>query len=359
MNMAAAAQAGFEQPYVTQAGDAQRDRDEILSVWQDYFGPRHMQAAKFDHFYRDNPHGAGLIQLLRHEPGGELVGVIGAGPRPLLWQGRPIRGAVVAHFAMHPHHRTLGPALQLQRALVEAARGRVDLLYGLPRPNAIGVSRRVGFDTFGCLTRHAKVLRHAEYLKRRMPAPIARPAGALADIATQLPGRLAGIVSPRLNWRWSSSSDPRMDTLWRASAPADVLVSVRDQATLRWRFDHAPADRARYLLVCDRNDQLQAWFACDSSSAAGNAIAVMDYWSVDALTGIGRPLIRALCDAVRALNHSAIHLLLTTTDAALATWRAEGFVARSQQPVIGLWLNRTNPMRQPADVHITWADQDG
>lgn len=346
-------------PYTTHAGDALRDRDEILSIWQDHFGPLSMQPAKFDHFYRHGPYGPALIQLLRHSDSGELAGVIGAGPRPMLWQDKAIRAAVVAHFAVHPDHRALGPALQLQRALIEAARGQVDLLYGLPRPNAVAVSRRAGFKVFGQLTRHAKVLRHADYLERKLPGALARPAGVLADIAVQLPGRITDMLSTRLRWRWVSEVDAGMNALWQDASHSQALTSVRDQTMLGWRFDQAPADHARYLLVHDKQGRLQAWFACGTGSEAGEALTVMDYWSADAMTSTARPLIRALADAARAGRHSAIYLLLAASNAALAPWRAEGFMARSTQPLIGLWLNKAIVPTGDTDLHITWIDQDG
>ena len=351
--------AGATTHYTTHAGDALRDRDEILAIWQDHFGPPASQAAKFDHFYRHCPFGPAFIQLLRHHPGGELAGVIGAGPRPMLWQGNTIRAAVVAHFAVHPQHRALGPALQLQRALIEAARGQVDLLYGLPRPNAVAVSRRAGFSVLGELTRHAKILRHGVYLQRRMPTVVAAPVGALVDLIKRLPGRIAATPSPGLRWQWTNHADPRMDTLWRDSRHTSALTSVRDHAMLQSRFDQAPADRARYLLVEDAEGHLQAWFACETDCRAGEPLAVMDYWSSTAMTGTARPLIRALESAARSNRHSAIHLLLGSNDDALEPWQAEGYVARSAQPVIGLWLNQGIVPTGNTDLHVAWIDQDG
>src|SRR5690606_23742311 len=127
---------------------------------------------------------------------------IGAGPRPMYWQGRRIRAGVMAHFAVAPAHRSLGPALTLQQALVDAARGHFDLLYGLPRPAAVGVSRRAGFSVLGELVRHAKVLRHGDYLRRRLPGAIARPAGAALDLGGRLRDRIADGLPPGLRWRW-------------------------------------------------------------------------------------------------------------------------------------------------------------
>lgn len=350
---------GTARRYTTYAGDAERDRDAILALWGDHFGPLAMQPAKYDHFYRDNPHGRALIQLLRHEPDGEVVGVIGAGPRPMCWQGRPIRAGVVAHFAVAAAHRSLGPALTLQHALVDAARGYFDLLYGLPRPVAVGVSRRAGFTVLGELVRHAKVLRHGAYLRRRLPAVVACPAGAAVDLAGRVGDGLADGFRPGLRWQWLEASDPRMDALWQSSMQSTALTSVRDHAAMRWRFDLPPAGRARYLWVSDRDGNPRAWFACNAEERPGDPLEVLDYWSPDAMAGISRPVIRALVAAARAQRRPAIHLLLAATPDAMSGWRAEGFVARTGQPLIGLWLDDSLAPSGATDLHVTWIDQDG
>ncbi|MEN1939597.1 hypothetical protein WCE41_03195 [Luteimonas sp. MJ246] len=345
--------------YTIHSGDVERDRDAILAIWGDHFGPLAMQPDKYDHFYRDSPHGPPIIQLLRHQPDGALVGVIGAGPRPMYWRGQPLRAAVVAHFAVTASHRSLGPALLLQQALVEAARGRFDLLYGLPRPGAVGVSRRAGFGVMGELVRHAKVLRHGAYLRRRLPATLAHPLGAILDTAGVVRDRVADGLTSGLHWRWSAASDPAMDGLWHSPARPGALASVRGHAAVQWRFDLPPAGRARYLLVSDGDGTLLAWFACDAEDRPGDPLQVLDYWSADALTGLSRPLVRALAAAARAQRRPAIHLLLAATPAALAGWRAEGFVARSSQPIIGLWLGDALAPAGRPDLHMTWLDQDG
>lgn len=350
---------GTVRGYTTEAGDADRDRDAILALWGDHFGPLAMQPAKYDHFYRGGPHGPALIQLLRHQPDGEVVGVIGAGPRPMYWRGRPIRAGVVAHFAVAPAHRSLGPALILQQGLVDAARGHFDLLYGLPRPAAVGVSRRAGFRVMGDLVRHARVLRHGGYLQRRLPAAIAIPAGAALDLGARLRDRLADGRGNRLRWHWTDASDPRMDALWLASAKSGALTSVRDRAALHWRFELPPAGRARYLLVSDQDGDPRAWFACNAEDRPGDPLEILDYWSADAMTGLSRPVVRALVAAARTERRPAVHLLLAATHQAMAGWRAEGFVPRSGQPVIGLWLDEALAPPGVPDLHVTWIDQDG
>src|SRR5690606_30209916 len=154
--------------------------------------------------------------------------VIGAGARPFVWGEKPIRAAVVSHFAVDARHRSLGPALMLQRALIDSARGRFDLLYGLPRPNAVAVSRRAGFNMLGTLVRHARVLRLGAYLGRRLPGLVASSVGAVVDMGDRVRRAVAMGLSPRLRWRWVQASDGRMDALWQDARRGDALTSVRN-----------------------------------------------------------------------------------------------------------------------------------
>lgn len=77
------------------------------------------------------------------------------------------------------------------------------------------------------------------------------------------------------------------------------------------------------------------------------------------MTGIARRLIRVLVAAANERRCSAIHLLLTTADAAMQGWRDQGFVARDGQPVIGYWLDPQTASQAPVDLHLTLLDQDG
>src|SRR3546814_9956247 len=105
----------------------------------------------------------------------DLVGVGISGPRQMLFGGRRVSAGGLVDLAVLPAHRSLGPALTLQTALMEAGAKRFDLLYGFPNPKAAAVFRRVGYAPLGELSRHARVLRHGDHAHRlRVPALLDR-----------------------------------------------------------------------------------------------------------------------------------------------------------------------------------------
>ena len=80
---------------------------------------------------------------------------------------------------MLPEHRSLFPALLLQRSLQQSVPGDLAALYGFPNPRAVPVFTRVGYRKTLDVRRFVRVLRSGEYLRRHFPgwvaALIARP----------------------------------------------------------------------------------------------------------------------------------------------------------------------------------------
>lgn len=341
--------------YTVHEADLVRDRELILGIWRGNLGDDARMARKYDWFYRQCPYGEPLTLLLRHEASGEFVGVASAGPRHMMWQGRQITAGVLVDLAVTPQHRSLGPALSLQVALMEAAGKRFDLLYGFPNPKATAVFKRVGYASLGELSRHARVLRHGLYVRRRAPALIAAPAGLLLDLADRVRLRLQGV----LPHTWHDQLDAsEADAIWRDSDPGAGPVAIRDSTFLQWRFDQSPLVDVRYLLVRDKQGQAIAWFACE---AREHGLHVHDAWSRDGQAGPSSAHLATLLCATRAKGHASVSIELSA--AAQPAWQAAGFAARESRPAFGR-ITAGDPAaigKNPASLaalHLTSADED-
>jgi hypothetical protein len=346
-------------PYVASTGMAARDRDTVLSAWQEALEhASRSHAAKFDWFYLGCPWGTPLLELLRHTATATCVGTAAAGPRRMLWQGREIRAGVLVDMAVAIQHRTLGPALTLQDGLRAAAAERFDLLYGFPNPKAVAVAKRSGYPVIGALRRYSCVLRHGGYLARLMPKFLALPLGWLFDAWRDTQRAVRAWLDRRMVATWCERADPRMDELWRNSEHGDGLIAVRDVAMLRWRFDELPGVETRYLCLGEPGDgPLLAWFACQ---ADGATLHVRDFWSRDAAHGTSRAQINALIRAARRSpgRHAAISVEYAAPAPKLSGWLAAGFVGREHQPIVGCWLDAARDKQALTDFHLTTADED-
>lgn len=340
--------------YHTRLADFGRDREAVIALWQRNLGDPARRAEKFDWFYRDCPYGAPLLILLYHDD--TLIGCTGAAPRRMHWRGAIVRAGLLADIAVDADHRTLGPALLLQEALIAAAVGRFDLLYGFPNRKSLPVAARVGYTLIGKLTRYSLVLRYAAYLRRYLPGWLATPLGAVLDRA-----RILALAwrqpRSRMTGEWSDDVDPRMDALWHPPFADGTPLGVRDAAASRWRFDACPLRRTRFLLLAERPaGRLHAWFACQ---VRGNVLCVCDYWCERGSTHVGLEVAAALVRAARHDGHASISLSLAGGAALVDGWRRAGFAVREAQPVIAKWLAADPPdLNHGEPWFLTEADED-
>lgn len=312
--------------YTVHEADPARDRELILGLWRGNLGQEARMRAKFDWFYLQCPDGAPLTLLLRHEESGAWVGVASAGPRRMLREGRPVLAGVLADLAVLPAHRSLWPALSLQMALMEAGAKRFELMYGFPNPKAAAVFRKVGYVPLCRMVRHARVLRHGEYVRRRLPAFLALPAGGLLDIVDRLRPRA---WRGGLRARWQDVADERLGEVWSPASAGGGPTAIRDLGFLQWRFDASPLIDVRYLVVEDAGGRPQAWFACESR---GKVLYIHDLWSRRGVAGPSREQLATLLHAARKAGHRAVSIEFGSTSVD-GIWLEAGFAPRESRPV--------------------------
>ena len=75
----------------------------------------------------------------------EPIGCCGLGTRQVWIDGHPVQAGLFADFAVDAAHRTLMPALTLQKALCSDAQRRFPVTYGFPNKVAVGIFQRIGF----------------------------------------------------------------------------------------------------------------------------------------------------------------------------------------------------------------------
>ncbi|MEP7041507.1 MAG: hypothetical protein ABI843_00505 [Dokdonella sp.] len=341
--------------YHVHDGDPAADGDAVVAIWRGNLGQESGLARKYDWFYRHCPLGAPMLKLLRHEPSESWVGVAAIGCRRMLWRGREIRAGVLVDMAVAPQHRSLGPALTLQRNVLESGIERFDLLYGFPNRKAEAAVRRCGYSKLGDIVRYVRVLRYASYLQRRMSAFAARPLGWLLDASDRLIDAWRSRSDPPLTAQWSDRVDPRMDDLWNRSAHGGDLLTVRDTAMLRWRFDEALVS-FRYLLLSESlGGPLLAWFACQAS---GSMLQISDFWSIDCAEGVATAMVGAMLRTARKEGYAAVSFQYAGQAAQVRGWLAARFVERGRRPVYGKWRDSAAASADETDLHLTAIDED-
>lgn len=345
--------------YTVEDGDIALDRQAAMDIWRGNLGPDEVVGERYDSI-ANSPFGPPTLKFLRHVPSGQRVGIGLLGPRRMLWKNREIRAGVLAHFAVVPEHRSLGPALMLQIALLESSRNRFDLVYGIPQQGAGAVFKRLGYSVMGDLVRYVKVTRHAHYLQRKMPRIAARVAGPLVDCAFRMRDLFSSPATGMFTSEWRVGVDPRMDELWSDSRAGDALTSIRDTRMLRWRLDEAPIPATRYLVISNKDDnRLVAWFACETDQKMPTSLRVTDFWSSGSALAMEREYVDILASCARRQGYASVSLEFAGSPTKLAPWLAARFIERSRSQVFGRWHDPDLHANGPTDLHLTALDNDG
>ena len=150
---------------------------------------------RFEWLYERNPHGQPRAWLAIDEMQDRPIGVAAAFPRSVYCDDKENTAWVLGDFCLEPQYRSLGPALQLQRACLAVMQGgKVDTFcYDFPSASMIAVYKRLGFNVIGKMFRLAKPLR----VDRKSKAMIKNP--AVQRVVTSVGNSLLKLTLPKVD----------------------------------------------------------------------------------------------------------------------------------------------------------------
>lgn len=340
--------------YETRTADLMLERPVILGLWAGALRGQLSREDKLRMHYADCPWGQPLVEMLEND--GVPVGVVAIQPRPMEQHQRSISAGLLMDFAVAPSHRSVGPALKLQRSILARGDARFDLVYGMPNDSARALSERAGMQPVGAMTRFVRVVNYGHYFEPHMPRMLASTLGRLVDAGLSILHRSRNLFGAGKAVTWMEEPCGEIDDLWKTSDTGSCVLAARDSRRLRWRFASDVARRVGYLLIRDRaKGQLEGWFACDM---AHDALRVVDYWTRNATRGTHRALIDALAAAAAAIGCASVSIELLAPDVVLQSWLVAGFVARESRPVLCRWRRELFPHSTRPELMLTSADED-
>ena len=306
-----------------------REHDELLGVLERNL-PELPHARRFKWLYREGHLGPAWSWLLCDSGSREPVGLASLFRRAI-WRGGKVElCGQVGDFAIDPSHRSLGPAVMLQRAtLGPVDDGQLALCYDCP-PNARGMStfRRLKMEASATMTRQVRPLRTNRHVARYLGTGlVAAGVAGLGNAALRLG-----------SWRRRRSRDleiglhpgrfgEEFTALDRRVGAGDAVRGRRAAEDLNWRYRDDPLNEYQ-VLTARRSGEL-AGFAVIAPSHRDAAV-------VD-LFGVLSPAETAdLLDAAAQLGRSggleAVSTLISADHPLTAPLRAAGFRARESGP---------------------------
>ncbi len=221
------------------------DRQEMVELLNQNFGLG--QEMRFAWRHEGNPAGPGWSWVLYDRGLNASVGMTSVFPRRVYVGGRSVLCGQVGEFSVAPTHRSLGPALLLQRATFEPVdSGGISFCYDCP-PHDRGMStfKRLGMLPSCVVVRHAIPFRSDAYLEKRLgngawTKPVVAATNVLLRTRKAAP-RISGLQISRFDERFGEE----FSELDRQVASAGVIRNIRSAEDLNWRYRENPQARNR------------------------------------------------------------------------------------------------------------------
>jgi GNAT superfamily N-acetyltransferase len=158
------------------------DRTKLIDLFRRHLTPQ-WNDDRYDTLYLRCPHGPASAWVAHDDSTGALIGAAAAFPRKLYFDGMEREGFVLGDFCLEEKYRSLGPALMLQRACLEAVRPPYEFFYDFPSQNMMAIYKRLGIVRAGRLVRWAKPLRMDKKVDSFVRSKtVARELGAIGNI---------------------------------------------------------------------------------------------------------------------------------------------------------------------------------
>jgi len=230
--------------------DCQSESGAMIELLQRNL-PHRCHGKIFPWLYFENPEGAARAWLAFDSDTNRMVGMAAAFPRRFRQSGSEARGYVLGDFCIDSANRSLGVALLLQRACLDAlSEDSASLAFDFPSRNMMAVYQRLHIGPQEEMIRYIKPLRVDRNVHARVSTPAAaRALTALGNAALRLRDR--GHEHPqgwqiRLEpWPWGEEFGG-VAAEWGPGSGACVL---RTAPYLNWRYGQHPLQPHEMMAV--------------------------------------------------------------------------------------------------------------
>lgn len=255
------------------------DNQEFLTILHENL-PALPHARRFQWLYGDNPDGPAWSWFALQGSPQQVIGVTSVFPRSMWVGGEVQMCGQVGDFAVSASHRTLGPALLLQRATFDPVNsGELAFCYDCP-PHQAGMStfRRLGIQPNCKVLRYALPLRVDSQLRKRLGAASALPAAA-GNLLLRL-HRLPALKTRARNLEISDhrgAFGEEFSRLDEAVKSPNTIRGRRSAVHLNWRYRADPLKQYE-ILTARRKGELVAFAILRTSN---EVVTIVDLFGME------------------------------------------------------------------------------
>ena len=313
--------------------DLKEDKDLLIATLGRYLTSSSNEE-RFRWLYERNPHGQARAWLAQDSASGATVGASAAFPRQILVNGSEATGWVLGDFCIADEYRSLGPALQLQKATLTAVEmlREATCCYDFPSRQLTATYRRMGINPIGQMIRLARPLRLDRKLQRALKfGALAQPASWIANALMRLKD-ISVQRGPKLDFQiHTGECGSEFTQLVDAVVERKGVQLRRSAETLNWRYLQHPFVQYQ-VLTAKRAGKLQGYLVFSSSSEDAQ---IAEWCAADNETAAA--LVTESVQRLRKTEAMVVSTWLLDRDPRLELLKDVGFWPRESTPVMVHW----------------------
>jgi len=343
------------------------ERHELLDLLQRNLGVS--QSGIFEWQYTMNPAGPPWCWFAYVDNCPTAVAMASLFPRHMYVDGNAVRCGQVTHFVIDTAYRSLGPALQVQKATFEPVdSGELSFCYDCP-PHDRGMStfQRLGMSPSCEVTRYALPLRSDEYFYKRFGkrAWTKRLAGA-ANLLLRTRTRFRSVPAVEIVEHKGSFGE-EFSALDQRVSSSGMIRASRSATDLQWRYKQDPGaaktedknedknkDRTvEYrVLLARRSGELLAFLVIVLNRAESTA-HILDLFGVQ-VPLVGPALLEAAVALCRSAGTYSLYGFCSEQTELEALFRDTGFRPREKIARIVAYENQQKPAGKFLKPGLQW-----
>jgi hypothetical protein len=259
-----------------------------------------------------------------------ILGAAALFPRQLYVAGQQAPGCVFGDFCIHPRHRSLGLALQLQRTCLKEVDSELyTAAYDFPSTAMTAVYRRLGAEPQQRMVRLAKPLRLDRKIGQNLRArALSRPLSAIGNRVLKWRDRHSFRRREGISHHQGLCGEEFSELAARLQEKQGICVA-RTAEYLNWRFVQHPSQRFE-IFTARRRGELFAYMIFTQTQ---DDARIVDLFGIDDTEVLGR-LVKEAVEFLRDRGVITVSAPVLASHPRVALFESLGFRSRESCPVL-------------------------
>ncbi|MCA9471147.1 MAG: hypothetical protein MRJ96_10720 [Nitrospirales bacterium] len=335
-------------PITVRRADIRVERDLLIDLQRRYLAPD-ADTVRFDWLYGKNPFGEPHVLVAQDSETSDIIGMAAAFPRSLCMGTQKRMGWVLGDFCLGEQYRSLGPAIQLQKACLEGLGPKDSAIwYDFPSNSMLAIYKRLKAPPCQKMIRFVKLLKVDRKVQtwtrsRLLQHGLCTVGNAVLNL---IPRRRRIPLDFSVQCHEGACGNEFHELcseIWSQSGSC----LERTAPYLNWRYLQNPLYHSEILTI-RKGGALKGYVVL---AEMGSETTIMDLFSVTR-QDVVQSLLQGVVDRARSLKSEAVVASLIEGHPWISSLQALGFIPRETSPVI---INGLPSMSEQPSNSDRWA----